>query len=352
METGLVPGTIYYLVEDTAPEKYTKVNTVWTVQVQTEVGRFTDLNDEHIVAPDYPTLDKSMYPFNWDQGARIVVDGQPVRVVAKGAEENTTTTITDGSYVSHKAAISFRHTVENVRADTSITVKKTWEDENDPNRPSSVTVKLYRVSEKGHQWYNGTIVPCTCTEDGVKEYTCSVCGAKDTQAIDKAGHKPGDAHRENYQAPTCTDPGRYDLVVRCTVCNAVISSEPGTIPATGHTWVNQETATSDPDHYCYDIADVCSVCGAVNEETRSHHVHDWGAWEVTTPAQPGVAGEETRICRHNPAHVDHREIPALSIYGTEDKVLALGDVHSSQFHLMVMSPLPVPLLVAISVIWP
>ncbi|MBP3204624.1 MAG: Cna B-type domain-containing protein, partial [Lachnospiraceae bacterium] len=312
IETGLVPGTIYYLVEDTAPEKYTKVNTVWTVQVQTEVGRFTDLNDEHIVAPDYPTLDKSMYPFNWDQGARIVVDGQPVRVVAKGAEENTTTTITDGSYVSHKAAISFRHTVENVRADTSITVKKTWEDENDPNRPSSVTVKLYRVSEKGHQWYNGTIVPCTCTEDGVKEYTCSVCGAKDTQAIDKAGHKPGDAHRENYQAPTCTDPGRYDLVVRCTVCNAVISSEPGTIPATGHTWVNQETATSDPDHYCYDIADVCSVCGAVNEETRSHHVHDWGAWEVTTPAQPGVAGEETRICRHNPAHVDHREIPALS----------------------------------------
>jgi hypothetical protein len=25
-----------------------------------------------------------------------------------------------------------------------------------------------------------------------------------------------------------------------------------------------------------------------------------------------VAGEETRICRHNPAHVDQREIPALS----------------------------------------
>ena len=89
METGLVPGITYYLVEDTAPENYTKVNTVWTVQVQTAIGRFTNLNDEEIFAPDYPELDESMNPFNWDQGARIVVDGQPVKVVARGETEQT-----------------------------------------------------------------------------------------------------------------------------------------------------------------------------------------------------------------------------------------------------------------------
>lgn len=284
METGLVPGTTYYLVEDEAPQNYTKVNTVWTVQVQTEIGKFTNPDGVQIYAPNYPTLNESTYPFNWDQGARIVVDGQAVKVVAKGEAENTTTTITDGSYVSHKDAISFRHAVQNVRDDLEIKVDKVWEDDNNPNRPTSVTVKLYRVSEKGHRWENGAIVPCTCTEDGVKEYTCSVCGEKDTHAITSSGHKQGAPHRENDQAPTCTEPGGYDTVVRCTVCNAIISSEHTEIPATGHTWVNKETETSDPEHYCYDVADVCSVCGTVNEATRVHHNHDWGVWEVTTPA--------------------------------------------------------------------
>lgn len=312
MESSLVPGTTYFLVEDQAPENYTKVNTVWTVQVQTEIGKFTKMDGEVIYAPNYPTLNQSMYPFNWDQGARIVVDGQPLKVVVKGETTGSTANITDGSYVSHKDAISFLHTVQNIRSDLEIKVNKIWQDENNPNRPSSVTVKLYRVSEKGHQWGDGTIVPCTCTENGVKEYTCSVCNTRDTHAISASGHKRGNPHRENYQAPTCTEPGSYDTVVRCTICNSLISSEPGEIPATGHTWVNQETATSDTEHYCYDVADVCSVCGAVNEATRVHHNHDWGAWQVTTPAQPGVAGEETRICKHDPGHIEHREIPALS----------------------------------------
>jgi len=311
METGLVPGRTYFLVEDKAPQDYTKDNTVWTVQVQTEIGEFTDLQGAQVYASDYPNIDKSMYPFNWDMGARIVVDGQPVKVITKGKAGGATATVADGSYVSHKDAISFRHTVQNKKNDLNIKVEKKWEDYDDPNRPASVTVKLYRVSEKGHKWENGTIAPCSCTENGVKEYTCSVCGEKDSHVISAAGHKEGSPHRENYQAPTCTEIGGYDTVVRCKVCNAIISSEHTDIEATGHIWVNREIETSDTEHYCYDTADICSKCDAVNDESRVHHDHDWSEWEVVTPAQPGVAGSETRVCKHDSSHTETREIPAL-----------------------------------------
>jgi hypothetical protein len=44
---GLMPGEKYYLIETEAPANYIKVNTVWEVEVQTEIGKFTDLEDFH-----------------------------------------------------------------------------------------------------------------------------------------------------------------------------------------------------------------------------------------------------------------------------------------------------------------
>ncbi len=283
---GLVLGEKYYLIETAAPANYTKVNTVWEVEVQTEIGKFTDL-DAHIIYsmsnPDPAAtppvtvgngVTADMYPFNWDQGARIMLDGtDPVLVIAKGETEGSTVEITDGSFVSHSKAISFRHTVVNLLGGTiDISVEKSWEGDDEQNRPDSVTVKLYRVSEKDHEWGEGVVVLSTCTDAGNKQYTCSVCGETKTEVITAAGHQQGTSHRENETIPTCTEAGGYDTVVRCTVCNAIISSEHTNIEALGH---------------------------------------DWGEWQVTTPAQPGVAGVETRVCNHDASHVETREIPAL-----------------------------------------
>ena len=38
--------------------------------------------------------------------------------------------------------------------------------------------------------------------------------------------------------------------------------------------------------------------------------HDWGDWEVTTPATCTEKGEKTRKCRNDPSHVERQEIPA------------------------------------------
>ena len=304
---GLVQGETYYLVESSAPQTYLKTNTVWTVQVQTEIGAFTGMDGQPVYSTTFPIDEEhgivtaDMYPFNWDQGARIVLDGsQPVTVIAKGEEEGQTEEITDGLFVSHKKAISFRHTVQNLGGEIDINVNKTWEDEDNP--PESITVKLYRVSDKKHQWSDGKVVPCTCTTEGVREYTCSVCGQKDTHVITATDHKAGPEHRENETKATCTENGGYDTVVRCTVCNAVIRSTHTDIPAPGHSWVNREVVTTDPEQYCYDTVNICSVCGAKDEGSRVHHEHDWDEWVVTTPTQINVAGERIRTCRHNNTH--------------------------------------------------
>ena len=318
---GLVLGEKYYLIESSAPANYTKVNTVWEVEAQTEIGKFTDLDGKTIYSEINPDPDAEppvtagtgvtddMYPFNWDQGARIMLDGeQPLIVIAKGEGEHSTTTITNGSFVSHKRAISFRHTVLNVGGKIDINVNKTWENENNP--PESITVKLYRVSERNHEWGEGKIVPSTCTQNGVEEYTCSKCEAKDTRVISATDHTQGEAHRENEHEATCTEAGGYDTVIRCTVCNAIISSEHVPVPVKDHTWVNQEVEPSD-SRDCYDTADVCSVCGAIDENSRVPHEHNWGDWAVTTPAQPGVAGEETRVCKRDSSHTETRSIEPL-----------------------------------------
>ena len=283
---GLVLGEKYYLIETAAPANYTKVSTVWEVEVQTEIGKFTDLDGEIIystITPDSESdppvvagngVTDDMYPFNWDQGARIMLDGKdPVLVIAKGETEGTTTQITDRSFVSHKKAISFRHTVKNLAGgEVSIEVTKTWNGNDDQNRPSSVTITLYRVSEKGHQWGEGKVVPSTCTAEGNKQYRCSACGETKTEAVSEAGHTRGTAHRENEVEPTCTMAGGYDTVVRCTVCNAIISSEHTTIDALGHTpgEMVQENYV-EPTYTSvggYDQVVYCTRCGA--EISREH----------------------------------------------------------------------------------
>jgi hypothetical protein len=45
------------------------------------------------------------------------------------------------------------------------------------------------------------------------------------------------------------------------------------------------------------------------------HIHQWGEWEVTTPATETTDGVETRVCSLDPSHIETRTIPAT---GTPD----------------------------------
>ena len=127
------------------------------------------------------------------------------------------------------------------------------------------------VAKLGHNWSEWTITPATCTEEGVKTRTCARCDATETEVISAEGHKPGTAVKENEVAPTCTTVGGYDKVVRCKVCDAIISTEHTEVAALGHLW-------SD--------------------------------WTVKTPATCTEAGEETRTC-YRCGETETRTIEAL-----------------------------------------
>ena len=115
------------------------------------------------------------------------------------------------------------------------------------------------ISAKGHSWNEGEITTSpTCENAGVKTYTCTVCNATKTEAIDAAGHTPVEVAE---QPATCTEAG-HTAGTKCSVCDAILSGMEE-IPATGHTEVIDaakaptctETGLTEGKH--------CSVCGTV-----------------------------------------------------------------------------------------
>lgn len=112
------------------------------------------------------------------------------------------------------------------------------------------------IPAKGHSWNEGKITTApTCENAGVKTYTCTVCNATKTDAIDATGHAPVAVAE---QPATCTEAG-HTAGVKCSVCGATISGIE-VIPATGHKPEirNAVEATLTTPGYTGDT--YCSVC--------------------------------------------------------------------------------------------
>ncbi|MBR6514753.1 MAG: hypothetical protein IKT46_07990, partial [Clostridia bacterium] len=124
------------------------------------------------------------------------------------------------------------------------------------SRCNAVLTAQQTVPATGHNYDSGVITTQpTCLNAGVKTFTCQNNTAHTyTEAVSAKGHTAGSAKQENYVAPTCTTEGSYDMVTRCTVCNAVITSVPNTVAAKGHAY---RAAT-------YVWSDDCSTCTATS----------------------------------------------------------------------------------------
>ena len=112
------------------------------------------------------------------------------------------------------------------------------------------------IPAKGHSWNECKITTApTCENAGVKTYTCTVCNATKTEAINATGHTPVEVAE---QPATCTEAG-HTAGVKCSVCGATISGIE-VIPATGHKPEirNAVEATLTTPGYTGDTC--CSVC--------------------------------------------------------------------------------------------
>ena len=153
------------------------------------------------------------------------------------------------------------------------------------------------ISAKGHRWNEGEITTApTCENAGVKTYTCTVCNATKTEAIDATGHTPVEVAE---QPATCTEAG-HTAGTKCSVCKAILSGMEE-IPATGHTEVIDvakaptctKTGLTEGKH--------CSVCNAIivaqTEIPATGHTEVIDAAKAPTCTETGLTeGKHCSVC--------------------------------------------------------
>ena len=124
---------------------------------------------------------------------------------------------------------------------------------------NEVLVAQKEIPAKGHSWDEGVITTSpTCSDAGVKTYTCTVCSETKTEVLNATGHTPVDVAE---QPATCTEAG-HTAGVKCSVCGATISGIEE-IPATGHTEVIDEAVAATCTTPGKTEGKHCSVCNEV-----------------------------------------------------------------------------------------
>ena len=177
------------------------------------------------------------------------------------------------------------------------------------------------IPATGHDWGEWeTTTPATCTAAGEKTRTCANdANHKEHQEIAALGHEWSE-----WQVVTPATETTEGLERRVCAHDANHVEERA-IPMIGHVHNIQAVAAK---------AATCEVAGNIAhyECTGCHRLfsdelganqlnaedvviaalgHDWGEWEVLTPAGVGVAGVEQRVCSRDANHKETRPIEAL-----------------------------------------
>ena len=172
-----------------------------------------------------------------------------------------------------------------------------------------------KIPLAAHRYGDFTVdKPATCTENGSKSRHCSRCGAKtDETAIPATGHK---WVIDAAVAPTCTQTGLTEGK-HCSVCNTVLTPQT-TVEKLPHSW-DDGVETKAPTCTEEGVKTfTCSRCNNTKTESIPALDHDWGEWEVKTPATEEMEGSETRTCQRDSTHTETRSIPKLNHTHTMD----------------------------------
>ena len=209
------------------------------------------------------------------------------------------------------------------------------------------------IPKTDHKWDKGRVTKkATCTENGVKTYTCKKCGATETKTIDKTEHTPVVVPAK---AATCTETGLTEGK-KCKICGATLVKQEVT-PALDHDWdkgkvttpatctkdgVRTYTCKRDSSHtyteaipatghmYGKEVVEptcteegytkyTCAYCSdSYTTDKKPALGHDWDNGKVTTPATCTEDGVKTYTCKRDSSHTYTEAIPATDhMYGKE-----------------------------------
>ncbi|MFR8296218.1 MAG: Ig-like domain-containing protein [Hominisplanchenecus sp.] len=135
---------------------------------------------------------------------------------------------------------------------------------------------------ENHSWDAGKVTTkATCTEEGEKTFTCSICGDKKTEKVSATGHQ----HTEirNKKEATCKEEG-YSGDTWCKDCGKKILSGQAIAKTEDHSW-NQGEITKEPT--CKEEGEktfTCSICG--NTKTEKVSTTDHQHMEIRNQKNP------------------------------------------------------------------
>ena len=230
-----------------------------------------------LTAADMPTINVYRCEHHWDQG-EIITEA----TCTEEGEKKFTCSICGDEKTEKVSATGHQHT--EIRNKKEATCKETgysgdtWCKDCGKKILSGQTI----AKTENHSWDAGKVTTkATCTEEGEKTFTCSICGDKKTEKISATGHQ----HTEirNKKEATCKETG-YSGDTWCKDCGKKILSGQAIAKTEDHSW-NQGEITKEPT--CKEEGEktfTCSICG--NTKTEKVSTTDHQHMEIRNQKNP------------------------------------------------------------------
>ena len=230
-----------------------------------------------LTAADMPTINVYRCEHHWDQG-EIITEA----TCTEEGEKKFTCSICGDEKTEKVSATGHQHT--EIRNKKEATCKETgysgdtWCKDCGKKILSGQTI----AKTENHSWDAGKVTTkATCTEEGEKTFTCSICGDKKTEKISATGHQ----HTEirNKKEATCKEEG-YSGDTWCKDCGKKILSGQAIVKTEDHSW-NQGEITKEPT--CKEEGEktfTCSICG--NTKTEKVSTTDHQHMEIRNQKNP------------------------------------------------------------------
>ena len=160
------------------------------------------------------------------------------------------------------------------------------------NKATCTVTVVDETAAHTHQYDEGVVTKePTCTEDGVKTFTCS-CGNTKTEVIEKLGHSIVNEHKD----ATETEPG-YDREV-CSRCGTIVKE--AEIPVIhSHVWDNGEVTAPTCTEKGYTTY-TCEVCGETKVDDYTDMTDHTGVLtnvkEATTTSEGYTGDTVCSVC--------------------------------------------------------
>ena len=230
-----------------------------------------------LTAADMPTINVYRCEHHWDQG-EIITEA----TCTEEGEKKFTCSICGDEKTEKVSATGHQHT--EIRNKKEATCKETgysgdtWCKDCGKKILSGQTI----AKTENHSWDAGKVTTkATCTEEGEKTFTCSICGDKKTEKISATGHQ----HTEirNKKEATCKETG-YSGDTWCKDCGKKILSGQAIAKTEDHSW-NQGEITKEPT--CKEEGEktfTCTICG--NTKTEKVSTTDHQHMEIRNQKNP------------------------------------------------------------------